>query len=431
MTDEKKGKGFFTLDVDQFFKIQDRGLGIEEAATYLALMKGTDQTNTISRGGVNSVMKYTGLTRSEAKRAIDNLARVELIEKLDVERVRAKTVPRFKLPMHEARKALTALEAEAVASIKAGEHPTSKASINTAQRAAQKGWIERLSTGWAPVPASQRIAYVPNIFVDMKGETSPLGRLLQIGEIGPVMLAAELYYKQDLMNERGVPTSAIRAFYRSTSSVTAGASPNGYRLHYLIPGRLHTTKNGEEDDFDKSYEPCQFRHATDTFWKNIKALSAAHLTEWAVYSANGTPIDDFSFNRPQRPLGVLRNGKHVRKTPEADAAFVSYLMWCEQERIVGKRSAYTAEEAAQGWRDDAPIVAVENAHVPHVEGIGILRMVYRANTENTAQWFRDRHKERRDALFFLDEVRMGAFPEIFSEQLDRQNIDNAETAISN
>ena len=92
MTDKKKSKGFFALDVDQFFEIQDKGLGVEEAATYLALMKGTDQTNTISRGGVNSVMEYTGLTRSEAKRAIDNLAKVKLVEKLDVERARAKTV---------------------------------------------------------------------------------------------------------------------------------------------------------------------------------------------------------------------------------------------------------------------------------------------------------------------------------------------------
>lgn len=151
MTDEKKSKGFFALDVDQFFKIEERGLGIEEAATYLALMKGTDQTNTISRGGVNSVMEYTGLARSEAKRAIDNLARVELVEKLDVERARAKTVPRFKLHPHKCRTPLTALEAFAVAEIEAGRQPTTTKDKNTTFRAQQKGWIEKLSTGWAAV----------------------------------------------------------------------------------------------------------------------------------------------------------------------------------------------------------------------------------------------------------------------------------------
>jgi hypothetical protein len=65
MAEVKKGKGFFALDVDQFFQVQAKGFGIEEAATYLALMKGTDQTNTVSRGGVHSIMEYTGLARSE------------------------------------------------------------------------------------------------------------------------------------------------------------------------------------------------------------------------------------------------------------------------------------------------------------------------------------------------------------------------------
>lgn len=429
MTDEKKSKGFFALDVDQFFKIQDKGLGIEEAATYLALMKGTDQTNTISRGGVNSVMEYTGLARSEAKRAIDNLARVELVEKLDVERARAKTVPRFKLPLHEGRTPLTALEASVVVEIEAGRQPTTTKDKNTAFRAQQKGWIEKLSTGWAAVPASPRIAYVPNMFVDIPGQTSPLGRLVQIGETGPVMLAAELYHKQDLMNERGVPTSEISAHYRSISSTMAGSSPSGFRLHYLVAGKRYTEK-GEENSFEKLYQPKGFRHKKDAFWGDLKALDAAHVTEWAIYSANGKPNGKYAFNRPQRPLGVMRNGKHVRNTPEADAAFVSYMMWREQERISKGSGAFDAEEMGQFWRDHSPIVAVENAHVTHVEGIGILRMVYRADTENTAQWFRDRHKERRESLFFLDGVRKAAFPENISIQMDSEKVRKTSLAIS-
>lgn len=429
MTDEKKGKGFFTLDVDQFFKIQDRGLGIEEAATYLALMKGTDQTNTISRGGVKSVMEYTGLARSEAKRAIDNLAHMDLVEKLDVERARAKTVPRFRLPPHEGRTPLTALEASVVAEIEAGKQPTTTKDKNTVFRAQQKGWIEKLSTGWATVPASQRIAYVPNMFVDMPGKTSPLGRLVQIGEIGPVMLAAELYHKQDLMNERGVPTSEISAHYRSVSSIMAGSSPSGFRLHYLVAGRLYTEK-GEEKSFDKLYQPKGFRHKKDAFWRDLKALDAAHVTEWAVYSANGKPNGEYAFNRPQRPLGVLRNGKHVRNTPEADAAFVSYMMSIGQERINNAANASTAEEARHFWCEYAPLIVVENAHVTHVEGVGILRMVHRADTENTAQWFRDLHKERRESLFFLDGVHKAAFPENISIQMDSEKMRKASLAIS-
>lgn len=430
MTDEKKGRGFFALDLDQFFKIQDKGLGIEEAATYLALMKGTDQTNTISRGGVNSVMKYTGLARSEAKKAIANLARIELVEVLDVERIRARTAERYRLPTHEGRQPLTALEASVVADLELGLQPTTTKDKNTAFRAGQKGWIERLSTGWAAVPASQRIAFIPNMFVDAPGQASPLGRLVQIGEIGPVMLAAELYHWQDLMNERGIPSSMIRAYYRSGSSIMAGSTPSGFRLHYLLPGRLYT-ENGEEKSFDKAYQPDKFRHGKESFWSDLKALDAAHVTEWAIYSANGKPSGEYAFNRPQRPLGVLRGGKHVRNTPEAAAALVSYMMWCEQERISkGGTGSFTAEEMGQFWRDYSPIIAVENAHVTHVEGIGILRMACRANTENTAQWFRDRRKEQSEALFFLDGVRKAAFPENVVIQLDREILSNSAAAIS-
>lgn len=109
---------------------------------------------------------------------------------------------------------------------------------------------------------------------------------------------------------------------------------------------------------------------------------------------------------------------------------MSYMMWREQERISKGSGAFDAEEMGQFWRDHSPIVAVENAHVTHVEGIGILRMVYRADTENTAQWFRDRHKERRESLFFLDGVRKAAFPENISIQMDSEKVRKTSLAIS-
>ena len=90
----KSGRaGFFALDVRQFEKVQ--GLGVEEAATYLCLAAGTDQTNTTSSWGVKSIMDRTGLTRAEAKRALRNLARSGLVQPLEVERLRARTASRF------------------------------------------------------------------------------------------------------------------------------------------------------------------------------------------------------------------------------------------------------------------------------------------------------------------------------------------------
>lgn len=406
----KKGKGFFALDVVRFFKIRDAGLGIEEAAAYLALMKGTDQSNVLSRGGINSVSEYTGLTRFEAKRAVGNLARAGIIEALDVERARARTVPRYRLDPHETRAALSDVEAEVVAEVELGNPVHGSRESSAAYRAAQKGWIERRGDGWAIVPRSPAVAFVPNLFVQMSGQVSPLARLVQIGELGPLMLMAEIYHKQDLMAERGVPIAQLSAHFRSTEAIGAGAEPSGYRLHWLEAGRQYE-EGGEVNGFDKLRDASAFNHPGDDFWRDLALLSRAHVIEWAIYSANGKPGSRYQRLRPQRPLGVLRNGKQVRDTPESAAALVAYGLWLEQARIRHGETVPPVAEMIRDWLANSPLVAVENAHVEHVEAIGICRAVYRAGTENTAQWFRDLHTERRKALFFLDQARRAAFPE--------------------
>ncbi len=55
----KKRKGFFALDVDQFERAVD--LGLEPAAAYLALMAGTDQSNTVSAWGANAIATHNGI----------------------------------------------------------------------------------------------------------------------------------------------------------------------------------------------------------------------------------------------------------------------------------------------------------------------------------------------------------------------------------
>lgn len=418
---EKKAKGFFALDLDQFLQIGRVNLGIEEAATYLALMKGTDESNSISRGGIHSIMEYTGLSRSEAKRAVDHLERHRLVSKVDVERARARTVPRYILPAHEPRKPLAKAEADVLALIGSGQQPQSKTEVNAAYRAEQKGWVEKQSQGWAPLPASRRVAFIPNNFVHADGWQSPLKRLVQIGEIGPTLLAAELYHKQDLMNERGVPLASIRTYFHSTNSQTLGLNPSGYRMHELEMGRDHD--NGE-GSFTQSYIPSHFTHDNETFWASLSALDKAHITEWAIYSANGKPSNEFEHKRPQRPLGVLRGSKQVHSTPEASPAFVAYSMLLEQKRRPGEELP-ELDQMIRDWREQSPIIAIEEAHVPHVEGVGILRMVNRAATENTAQWYRDLHKECRDHLFFLQSAMKSAFPHM--PDIEQQYAQNSDT----
>lgn len=401
-------KGFFALDVEQFARIGTNDLGVEEAATYLALMKGTDQSNTVSVGGINSVINYTGLTKSEAKKAVKNLARIGLVDALDVERIRARTAPRHKLPIRDTRRRLAAKEQAVVGAIEAGQQPEGQSEINAANRAADKGWLERLHGGWAVIEHANKVAFIPNQFVHIEGKVSPLARLVTTGEVEAIMLAAELYELQNLMDERGVPREILRGYFRSEYDHRAGM----YRAHMLFAGRTYTDGDGESRSFDRAHSH-RWRSPGD-LWSNLRILDANHVIEWSIYSANGKPrgADETAFNRPQRPLGVLRNGRQVLNTPESRPAFMSFVFSLLAEEGGGLAQLHRPLDDLIGyWRERSPVVAVENTSVAHVEGVSTLRMVHRAQTDNTTQWYRELCRDCDLSIFFLDGAIRENFPQ--------------------
>jgi hypothetical protein len=77
----------------------------------------------------------------------------------------------------------------------------------------------------------------------------------------------------------------------------------------------------------------------------------------------------------------------------------------------GQLSASLPQVIAE-WREQSPIIAWENASVSHVEGVGILRMTHRADTENAKVWFKDLCKECNDAVFFIERSAQRYFPQM-------------------
>lgn len=318
MVKEAKSKGFFALDVHQFERIRQNGFGVEEAATYLSLLKSTDQGNVISCGGVRSVMEYSGLSRAEVKRAIGNLESKGLIECLEVEYKRARKAQRYKLPILDSRQSLGLKERGIVDAIEAGQQPLGSSDIQAAHRAATKGWVEKRSDGWQVIEHSNKVALIPNSFVKVSEGHSPLYRLMNGGELEPIMLAAELYQLQNLMDERGVPLEVVRGYFHASDQIDIKFER--HRLHCLRSNRQYLDQDsGKDKSISHAYNHSWRGKEGPAFWDNIKALDAAHVIEWAVYSANGKPTenDEYAYNRPQRPLGVLRNGRQVLNTPES------------------------------------------------------------------------------------------------------------------
>lgn len=430
MAKKAKSKGFFALDVHQFERIRQNGLGVEEAATYLSLLKSTDQGNVTSIGGVRSVMEYSGLSRAEVKRAVKNLENKGLIECLEVERKRARRAERYNLPIRDTRQTLSPKERGIVDAVEAGQQPIGNSDIQAAHRAASKGWIEKRSDGWQVIEHSNTVAFIPNSFVKVSEGHSPLYRLMNGGELGPIMLAAELYQLQNLMDERGVPLEVVRGYFHASPDFEVRF--NRHRLHHLKFGRLYEDdKTGEQKRVDEVCEPRMLRgYQQEKFWPWLAALDAAHVTEWAVYSANGKPPenDKYGYNRPQRPLGVLRNGRQVLNTPESRPAFMAFLVY--KLKQADGQITESLPQLIEEWRSSGWVFAFENASVSHVEGVSILRMAHRAGTENAKVWYRDLCEECDKAFFFVEMAARSYFPQISGIIQEIQNTPNFKEAIS-
>lgn len=384
---KKKRKGFFALDMDRFE--QAGRLGLEPVAAYLALMAGTNESNVSCSWGIQAIQGATGLTRHEAKRAVAALARRNLVVELDTVATRARTKPRYQLPRTENRPALAAKEQAAVDAVRRSEEPDAQAAF----RAAKKGWLKKVDGGWTEAPPDTKVAFVPNSFVRTGTGSSPLARLLNAGEVNALLLAMRLYQRQNLMEARGVPVEDVRQHYRADVSDPLTRHP--YRFITLAPGRIW---GAEEVSFTGSAQSYKFNLENSNFWPALRVLELSHVVEWAVYTANGKPPDKYAPGRPARPVAVVRNGIIQVNAPESQAGRCAYATLRAQ--VFG----VDYSEMLQDWPEAKALVAIEHASVPHIEGVGILRMTHLADTENMRVWWRQIHAETRETVFFYNRV---------------------------
>ena len=179
MTKKKKNQsGYFIIDGAQVDQIAEE-YGLEEMAAYLSLAVSTDESNTATVGGINSIMRYSGLSRGEAKKAIENLNKSGFVEMFDVERARARTAKRYNLPTHDNRTHMTGLEHRAAKNAVNGKPAKDTSETQAIYRAQKKGWIERLSTGWEEISHNPSRVFIPNNFVRVDGK-SMLHRIVTV-----------------------------------------------------------------------------------------------------------------------------------------------------------------------------------------------------------------------------------------------------------
>jgi hypothetical protein len=71
MADNRKAAGFFVIDRGAF-RCAAAG-GLNSAIAYLVMARGTGPDNRTTQWSVNAIEKYTGISRPNAKKAVQDL----------------------------------------------------------------------------------------------------------------------------------------------------------------------------------------------------------------------------------------------------------------------------------------------------------------------------------------------------------------------
>ncbi len=162
---------------------------------------------------------------------------------------------------------------------------------------------------------------------------------------------------------------------------------------------LHLGREWEGVSFPEVACPSIFALESEEFWPALRVLEHCHVVEWAVYTTNGKPVREYDYGRPAKPVGVVRNGRLQTQAPESKPGLLAYMIGC-----VHLDGFTDTAEVVRDWGESNALMAIENASVRHIEGVGILRMTHRADTDNAKAWCRQINEESRKAVFFYETV---------------------------
>lgn len=149
---------FFAIDRNSWAKVCE--LGMNPAVAYLVLACFSGRTNSTSKASTNAVEKYTGISRSRGKTAIQSLVKNGKISSVGTE-----SKPLYNLLL----------------------------------------------------PEKQELIWVPNAIVTgATDETPPVERLRQTQDVMALRLFVDLYYGQNLVEDGGIRRSIISMKYNRT-----------------------------------------------------------------------------------------------------------------------------------------------------------------------------------------------------------------------
>jgi hypothetical protein len=365
--------GFFAVDSQIWSNVC--GLGMNEPVVYLVLARGTGRDNRTTSWSVESIERYTGISRHRAA-AVKNLQARDFTRLL-----RGGTKPKYELVPFtdlsgaDPRPALSYPERLAVDRVERGL-ALSRNCRDQAQRAAKKGWLIEHNGEFAIAPVPEKkpdLIWLPNELVTgALGEIPPVELVRQMQDPMTLRLFIEMYHAHNLLEDGGVSRRFMR---RSYNRVKVGES-----AQFTVWG-FH----GETEQ---------------VIWGN--SLTSPHyrenLTKEEIAAGKNAGVDFFHRTGQLSNIGLIEWMPHLVESDEESGEIIHPLRMGRSETIEDRlgRAAYGAglalvTEGQCSWALENGIQQLVPVprHIANVQMVGIARLRYRPRTRMTAAWWAD------------------------------------------
>jgi hypothetical protein len=371
MIDPEAGGRFFAVDSRMWSKVCE--LGINEPVAYLVQARGTGRDNRTTTWSVESIERYTGISRHRAAAAVKNLQAKGLVQLL-----RGGTKPKYELvtlPGIDPRPALTGSEQIAVDRVRRGLALRGN-HCEKARSAARKGWLIEYEGGFAKAAAPKvypDMIWLPNELVTgASGEIPPLELVRQTQDPMTLRLLIDMYYAQHLREDGGVSR----------------------RFMWM---RYKRVRVGEHAQF------TVWGFYGETGWVNWEnSLTSPHrrekLTKEEIAAGKNPAVDFFHRTAQLSNLGLIEWVPHLVESAEECGEIIHPLSVGRSESIEDRlgRAAHEAgralvTEGQYEWaiKNGIHQLAPVPSHIANVQIVGIARLRYRPHTRMTGAWWAD------------------------------------------
>lgn len=305
-----KKSGFFAVDPSSWSGVCNCTMNM--AIAYLVLCRGTGANNQTTAWSVNAIETHTGISRSRANTAIEKLIECDFIEQT-----------------------------------KSGKRPRYKIDRDSIAKTENQIWLpNELVTGTD------------------KGESPPIERIRQTGDVMLLRLFVDLYQHQNLIEEGGI-------------------SRNTYHTEYI------RELTGEFRQFNlwffgqgKSY----------VHWNRVTLPHRREeLTPDEEAAGSNPGIDFFKRMNNLAMFGLIQCVPHLFESDTDEAEIIHSLGTTESVELELTQAAHDAYCAAQQYRfsdvtEDLRVLPLPK-HLENVQVIGIWRLRYRPQTSMTSKWW--------------------------------------------